>query len=321
MGIYKDIIILIIGIAAIIKSADLFTQAAESIAVYFKIPRAVIGLTIVSMATTMPEFAVSVFSSAMGAGGLAVGNAIGSCLANIGLILGLAAVISAVKFNPQVIKQELSFLLLASLLIFLLMSDGQLQFQEGVFLCALLVLFFVVVVRRELSQRKQRGKSEQVGGSAAAVSIKKEAIKFSIGAVGVVIAAKYAIIPSGIVVAKFFRVPEVVIGISMIAVGTSLPELVTAITASFKKMGELAAGNVIGANILNLLWVLGFSSMVNPLAVDINMRQVTLPLMIAMTFLLIIFSRTKFELSRAEGSVFLLLYTGYIFYIIKFAYA
>jgi len=320
LGIYKDFIILIIGIAAIIKSADLFTQASESIAVYFKIPRAVIGLTIVSMATTMPEFAVSVFSSAMGVGGLALGNAIGSCLANIGLILGVAAIISTVKFTPQVIKQELSFLLFVSFLIYVLMNDGRLQFQEGILLCALLVLFFVVVVRRELTQRKKRNTKEQVSPTAKPITIKKEIIKFTVGAIGVVIAAKYAIITSAIAVAKFFHVPEVVIGISMVAVGTSLPELVTAVTASCKKMGDLAAGNVIGANILNLLWVLGFSSMVNPLTADINLCRVTLPMMLLMTGLLLVFSRTKFELSRAEGSVFLLLYTGYIFYIIKFAY-
>lgn len=319
MSIYSHFFILIIGILAIIKSADIFTNAAESIAVYFKIPRAVIGLTIVSIATTMPEFTVSVFSSYMGAGGIAVGNATGSCLANIGLILGTAALINSLHLKPQEVKWELIFLIVCTGILLFLTWDGFLGFREGILLCSIIVVFFSVIIRREIKLRKQQSQPAAEVNNAR-YNIKKSCMLFTIGAMGVILSAKFAIIPSGIAIAEFLKVPEIVIGISMIAIGTSLPELVTAIIASTKKMGEMAAGNVVGANILNILWVLGFSAMVKPLPIDTQTRFITIPLIIAFSLLLFVFLRTKNTLSRIEGCTLMLCYSGYIVYIVKFAY-
>ena len=316
MGIYKDFIILIIAFFVIIKSADLFTSGAEGIARGFRISRVIIGLTIVSLATTTPEFTISALSSYMGVGGIAVGNAVGSCLANIGLILAVAAIIRAISFNPTVIKKELLFLIITVIILYLLALDGNLTFWDGLFLCFLLVSFFTYIILRELKSRKTR-KEEKFSN----YNIKKDSFKFLIGTLGVVLSAKYAIIPSAINIAHFLKVPDIVIGLTMVALGTSLPELVTAVVASFKKMGELAAGNVIGANILNILWVLGFSSLINPLNIDIQTKRITLPVMFFITLLMFIFSRTKFRLTRKEGLILFVIYAGYIFYIFKFAYS
>lgn len=315
MGIYKDFLIFIIGFCVIIKSADLFTTVAENIAAFFKLPRVVIGLTIVSIATTMPEFTVSAISAYMGVGGIAVGNVTGSCLANIGLILAIAAIIRAVDFNPKVIKSELVFLIGVSLFSYLLMKDGILSFVDGALLLLLLIGFFSYIIQREL-----RGKNKRKDIEKPQLNLTKSIVMFLIGAVGVVLSAKQAIIPSGINIAKYFNVPEVVIGVSLIAVGTSLPELVTAIIASIKKMGELAAGNVIGANILNLLWVLGISSMIRPLNIDSQTQKITMPLVVLFALFLFLFSRTKFKLIRKEGIILVCLYSAYIFYIFNFAY-
>jgi cation:H+ antiporter len=315
MDIYKDFIIFIIGIFVIIKSADLFTAGAEGIARAFRIPRVIIGLTIVSLATTAPEFTVSTISSYMGVGGIAVGNAVGSCLANIGLVLGIAVIIRAIDFTPRVIKQELFFLVIAVVILYLLMLDSTLTFGDGLFLCLLLVAFFIYIILRELKTRRKR--EEETPSN---YNSRKDILKFLAGAAGVVLSAKYAIIPPGINIAHFLGVPEIVIGLSMIAVGTSLPELVTAVIAIRKKMGELAAGNVIGSNILNILWVLGFSSLINPLNIDIQTRRITMPVLLFITFLMFLFSRTKFKLTRGEGLTLLAIYGGYIFYILKFAY-
>ena len=197
------------------------------------------------------------------------------------------------------------------------MWDGILSFGDGLILSALLVPFFGWIIRRGLNIRKNQKEKKQL----LTCSIKKTAIKFLIGAVGVVLAAKLAIIPSGINIAKYLGIPEIVIGISMIAIGTSLPELVTAMIASFKKMEDLAAGNVIGANILNILWVLGVSSVIKPLAIDLTTKFVTMPLVIFFALLVFLFVRTKLKLTRNHGLMFLLLYAGYLFYIVKFAYA
>lgn len=316
MGIYKDFIILILGIFVIIKSADLFTAASEAIAVFFNIPRIIIGLTIVSIATTMPEFAVSALAARMGQGGIALGNATGSCLANIGLILATAAIIRTLEFNIRVIKQELSFLIFVCVLLFLLMYDGALSFQDGLLLCVILGGFFGHIISRELKAKPK--KSKELNSQKKPIT--KDIVKFILGSVGVVISAKYAIIPSGIAIANYFKVPAIVIAVSMIAIGTSLPELVTAVIASAKNMGGLAVGNVIGANILNLLWVLGISSTITPLNIDQQTKIVTMPLVIIFAVLVFIFARKSLVLKRAQGFILLMLYSGYICYIIRFAY-
>jgi len=310
-----DILIFITGILVIVKSADLFTDGAEGIARAFKIPRAVIGITIVSLATTAPEFTVSVVSSYMGVGGMALGNALGSCLANIGLILAIAIIIKPIKLQPRMLKQDIPFLIFVGLILYTLMIDYRLGIVDGIFLCVLLMAFFIIVVLREIKERVKAAKEKIVN-----YSIGKDSVKFLIGAVGVGLAAKYAIVPSGVNIANFLGVPEVVIGLTMVAIGTSLPELVTAIIASFKNMGELAIGNVIGANILNILWVLGFSASVRTLDIDIETKKITMPLVILITVLMFLFSRTKMQLSRKEGIVLLSIYLMYIFYILKFAY-
>lgn len=310
-----DILIFILGIAVIIKSADLFTDGAEGIARAFKIPRAVIGITIVSLATTAPEFTVSTISSYMGISGMAVGNALGSCLANIALILAIAAIIRPIKLEQRTIKQDIPFLIFVILVLYVLIMDYRLGIGNGIFLCALLIGFFIAVVLREIKTKKSAVKEKVVG-----YSIGPDIVKFLIGAIGVVVSAKYAIVPSGVKIAAFLGVPEVVVGLTMVAIGTSLPELFTAIVASFKNMGELAIGNVVGANILNILWVLGFSASLRPLDIDIETRRITVPLVMFITVLMLLFSRTKMTLSKKEGLVFLAIYLAYIFYIFKFAY-
>ena len=310
-----DTLIFITGILVIVKSADLFTDGAEGIARAFKIPRAVIGITIVSLATTAPEFTVSVVSSYMGVGGMALGNALGSCLANIGLILAITIIIKPIKLEPRMLKQDIPFLIFVGFILYALMIDYRLGIVDGIFLCVLLMAFFISVVLREIKEKVKAAKEKIVN-----YSIGKDSVKFLIGAVGVGLAAKYAIVPSGINIANFLGVPEVVIGLTMVAIGTSLPELVTAIIASFKNMGELAIGNVIGANILNILWVLGFSASVRTLDIDIETKKITMPLVILITVLMFLFSRTKMQLSRKEGIVLLTTYLMYIFYILKFAY-
>lgn len=316
LGIYKDFIILVVGILVIVKSADLFTSAAEAIAAFFKIPRIIIGLTIVSIATTMPEFAVSALSAKMGSGGIALGNATGSCLANIGLILAVAAIIRTLRFDPRLIKQELVFLIGVCVFVFFLMQDGVLSFSDGVMLCSLLVVFFGYIIARELKNKKSRQDREDIQTK----SINKDIAKFVLGSAGVIAAAKYAIIPSGVAIASYFKVPEIVVAVTMIAIGTSLPELVTAVVASLKKMGGLAVGNVIGANVLNMLWVLGFSSVLSPLKIDNQTKLVTMPLVIGFALLIFLFTRKKLVLQKAHGVVLLLLYSGYMVYIVKFAY-
>lgn len=315
MPIYIDFIIFAISIAIIIKSADFFTSGAAGLAQALRIPRLIIGLTIVSLATSAPEFTISAFSSYMGHGGMAVGNVLGSCLANIGLALAVAAMVKAIHFPPKLIKQELTFSILVSIFLFLLMLDRKLGRGDGLFLSVLLIGSFAYLIRREL---RERGKKSEDHNSLP--SLKKDILKFSVGAIGVIASARYGIIPSGINIARFLRVPEIVIGLSMVAVGTSLPELFTALVAVRKKMGDLAAGTVIGSNILNILWVLGSSCLINPLTIDSQTIWITMPVMLFISVVMLLFARSNFSLIRRESFFLFLIYLSYIIYLFKFAY-
>ncbi len=329
----KDFIIFFIALAVIIKSADLFTSGTSGLAEALHIPRMIIGLTLVSLATSAPEFTVSVVSSYISrlpskesVGGMAVGNALGSCIANIGLVLGLAAIVRPIHFQPKLIKLELKFLLGLSIFLFFLMLNfqrgpgnilkgGSLGFGDGLILSVLLIGSFAYIIRREL---RIRGKL--VNDSGFPPGMKKDLLKFLIGAIGVVASAKYGIIPSGLNIARFLKVPEVVIGLAMVAVGTSRSELFTALVAASKKMGDIAAGTIIGSNIVNILWVLGTSSLVNPLSIDSQTLKITMPVMLSITLVLFIFARSGFRLVRWEGILLLLTYLAYLVYLFNFAY-
>ncbi|MCD5401885.1 hypothetical protein LR013_04790, partial [candidate division NPL-UPA2 bacterium] len=211
-------------------------------------------------------------------------------------------------------------------LLFLLMLDfwrgpdilegGTLSFGDGLLLSLLLVGSFLYIVKRELRIRKKIVNDSDPPPS----SIKKDLLEFLIGAVGVIASAKYGIIPSGLNIARFLEVPEVVIGLSMVAVGTSLPELFTVLVAVFKKMGGLAAGTIIGSNIINILWVLGTASLVSPLAIDSQTLQVTMPVMLSFTVVMLLFARSSWRLVRWEGAFLFLVYSAYLVYFFKFAY-
>ena len=330
----RDFVIFAMATAAIIKSADWFTSGASGLAKSLRIPQLVIALTIVSLATSVPEFAVSTISayisrlpSKESAGGLAVGTVIGSNIGNIGLLLGLvAAMMGSIHFQPRVIKLELRFLIGITILLFPLMLNfrsgqegilrgGSLGFWDGFLLSVLLIGSFVYIVGREL-----RIKRKTINSQDLPLAIRKDALKFFIGAVGVIASAKYGIVPSGVSIARFLGVPEIVIGLSIVAVGTSLPELSTVLVAMSRKMGDMAVGTVIGSNIVNILWVLGTSSLINPLAIDSQTLRVSMPVMLSITVVMLIFARSGFRLVRWEGAFLFLIYLAYLVYLFKFAY-
>jgi cation:H+ antiporter len=246
-----------------------------------------------------------------------VGNALGSCIANICLILGLAAVIRKVPLRGSILKRELPFLIFVIPVVFVLGLNGVISKAQGAFLFMLEIAFVVYIVKREGEIRKK----DVVEEKQIYRVLKKDYLKFIFGIAGVVVAARFAIIPGAVGIANRFGVPETVIALSVVAIGTSLPELVTAITASLKNMGDLAAGNVIGANLMNLLCVVGLSALLNPLKIDGQIIAVTLPLVFLISALLFVFSKTGESLSRREGSIFLGIYILYTFYMFMFAYA
>jgi cation:H+ antiporter len=293
-------IALIASIVIIWKAGDAFVDSACAISYRLGVPRVIIGLTIVSFATTSPEFVTSVWSSLLGNVELAYGNAVGSCIVNVGLILGLAAIIASISVEKERIFEGGAMLGMAGLVTILAWEGlGQIG---GAILFSVMIVFQILVVRRE---SKRRVKNEGLS-----VSLRNPVLLFIFGALGVV-AGSRLLVYSGVGISSSLGIPEAVIGFTLVAFGTSIPELTTAIISSLKKVPEISLGNIIGANILNLSWVLGAAAMINPISKVEGLLLSNLT-MFAIMVALLIFMFARRKLHRLEGAGLLGIYLAYL---------
>lgn len=254
------------GLICIIKGGDLFVDAASWIAEASGIPKFIIGATIVSFATTLPEMLVSVFAALEGSADIAVGNAVGSVTANVGLIMCLSLVCMECAMSRKQFGVKACLLLAAVLVLFAFTRDGQLSIGESVFILLIFAGFIVeslIAARRE--QSTEDTERPAVNGKTIAVNI----VKFVVGAAAIVLGAQL-LIDNGSAIASLLGVPDAIVAATMIAIGTSLPELVTTLTAIRKKQSSLSVGNIIGANIMDLTLIMPLCSLIlgKPLAVE-----------------------------------------------------
>ena len=257
------------GLICIIKGGDLFVDAASWIAEASGIPKFIIGATIVSFATTLPEMLVSVFAALEGSADIAVGNAVGSVTANVGLIMCLSLVCMECAMSRKQFGVKACLLLAAILVLFAFTRDGQLSIGESVFI---LLIFAGFVVESLIAARREQGtevaedtERPAVNGKTIAVNI----VKFVVGAAAIVLGAQL-LIDNGSAIASLLGVPDAIVAATMIAIGTSLPELVTTLTAIRKKQSSLSVGNIIGANIMDLTLIMPLCSLIlgKPLTVE-----------------------------------------------------
>ena len=249
------------GLVCIIKGGDLFVDAASWIAEASGIPKFIIGATIVSFATTLPEMLVSVFAALEGNADIAVGNAVGSVTANTGLIMCLSLVCMTCLMERRQFGVKACLLLAAILSLFGFTRDGRLSVAEGLLV---LVIFAGFLAESLISARREQGTERKAEGERPAVSGKTVAgniVKFVLGAAGIVLGAQL-LIDNGSAIASLLGVPDAIIAATMIAIGTSLPELVTTLTAIRKKESSLSVGNIIGANIMDLTLILPLCSLI-----------------------------------------------------------
>lgn len=302
-----------IGMFAIVKGADLFTDAAVWIARKTGIPREIIGATIVSLATTLPEFSVSVYASSTGHSAMSLGNAVGSNIFNIGFILGLSLLIHSCPINHTIHVRQSTFMLGAGILSLILALDGTISRLDGLILFALLVIYVTYIMR---GQRARRANNGNPGGGTPSINLKRNWLKFLVGAAAVVAGSRVAVV-AGIDLAHLLGVPEIVIGLTLVAAGTSLPELVTSLTSTLKGYQELSVGNIMGAGLLNISWVTAMSAIVRPIPIDFANLGIDFPFMLVMMTLLVIFGLTKNRLDRWEGFILLLVYGMYLCLLFK----
>ncbi len=299
----------IAGILLLIKGGDLFVNGSIHIARRTGIPRMLIGGTIVSLATTAPELVVSTFAGFAGNPELAIGNAVGSVIANTGLIVGLTALIKAIKVRRQDFKWSAGMMVALSLFLTVFVFKGELSRRVGLILILSGVFFLVIELWR--SMRNKNAKDRQFVGEVAVEGLGKNLLHFGLGALMVVIGSRLLVF-SSIEIAQFLGVPSLFIGLTVVAVGTSLPELVTALVSVKKGVADLSLGNVIGANILCITFVSGSAVTIHPFKLQAGGDIFSLMALLLFVIIFSIMGWTGKKISRREGFVLLVLYVMYV---------
>lgn len=313
-------VLLVLGFVLLIKGADCFVDGSSSAAKLLKIPAIIIGLTVVAFGTSMPEASVSITAALKGQNGLAVSNVLGSNIFNLLIVLGCSAVISPLKASPAVLKKEFPFSILITAVLALLctgLSFGglfggtgsfRLSRTDGLVLLALFLFFLVSQVRGALKAR-----TDDSGEDYETMSPIKSILLILIGLAGIIWGGDL-VVDSACEIAVQYGLSQSFIGLTIVAMGTSLPELVTSMVAARKGENDLALGNVVGSNIFNILLILGASAAISPITID-GEAVFDMLLLIIMSVIAYIFTRSKGELSRKEGVGFLAMYAVYFVYI------
>lgn len=310
------ILFLIVGIAILIYGADTMVKGSASIAKKLGISSMVIGLTVVAFGTSAPEMVVNLFSAAEGTTDLAIANIIGSNIANVLLILGITAIIFPLAVKKNTTYKEIPFALLAVVIVAIFGNDvlingygtNFLDRTEGV----TLILFFIIFLYYTFGLSKVQGDHEEV----KTYSVGKSFLLFLVGLVCLILGGKL-IVDNAMILARLAGMSERLIGLTIVAIGTSLPELATSIVAAFRKQADIAIGNVVGSNIFNVFWILGLTSIIKPIPFDININFDVLMSVVAMLLLfLFMFVHDKHRLNRWQGVFFVLLYVAYLGFII-----
>ncbi|MCH8846176.1 MAG: calcium/sodium antiporter [Proteobacteria bacterium] len=305
------------GLSLLVYGADRFVDGAAHIARYLGMPPLLIGLTIVGMATSAPEILVGIVAALEGKTEIAIGNAIGSNIANIGLVLGLTVMLMPVTIASQTLKREFFVMVLAILLAFGLMWDQNLSHLDAVFLLVGVVaaILSVIVLSKKSAPTDpllSEFESELPDKSPEKSNIRRSIFLFFLG-LGLLLGGAYLLVECAIIVAKHFGLSDLVIGLTIIAIGTSLPELAASITAVKKNEADIAIGNVIGSNMFNMLAVIGIPGMIHATDFDSVVLHRDFPIMIGLTLLMgwMVFIRGAGKFDRAEGAILFLCFIAY----------
>lgn len=302
-----EYLLLLIGFVLLIKGADFFVDGSSSLARIMKIPSVIIGLTIVAMGTSAPEASVSINAALAGSNDIAISNVIGSNLFNGLVVVGVCAFMAGFKTNPEILKRDMPLNIIVTAILCIMLLDRRLNRIEGIILLISMAVYITVMVISALKNR-------ETADDCKMLSLPKSLI-FIIGGLIAVIFGGTLVVDNACLIAKDFGVSENFIGLTIIAIGTSLPELVTSITATRKGDSGLALGNAIGSNLFNILFILGMSATICPLNV-LSESIIDCIILLVSAVILYIFARTKKTMNRWEGIVCVLLYVGYTAYLL-----
>lgn len=315
---------IIAGLILLVWSADRFVDGSAATARYFGMPSLLIGIIIVGFGTSAPEMVVSALAASAGNPGIALGNAYGSNITNIGLILGFTALISPIAVSSQVVRKELPILLAISALAAWQIYDGELTRLDAIILLAVFALIMGTTIYQELKKKKYAPQDAQDAQDTQEISMSlPKAIMWLVLGLVLLIVSSRMLVWGAVEIAHALGISDLIIGLTIVAVGTSLPELASSIIAAIKNEHDIALGNIIGSNLFNTLAVVGIAGSIAPMEVSFEVLTRDVTVMCALTVALLIFAlgkKGKARINRFEGALLLLSYIAYTVYLISTAF-
>lgn len=306
-----EYILLIIGFILLIKGADFFVDGASSVAAKLKVPSLIIGLTVVSMGTSMPEAAVSVSASLGGDNGISLGNVIGSNIFNLLMVVGISSVILPIVTDRDILKRDMPINIGITAVLCVMLLDGNLSRLDAGILLLMMAAYMFILIRSALKNRIEEEPPK--------VLTWFKSILFIVLGAAAIIGGGQLVVDNAKTIALNLGMGETLVGLTVVAFGTSLPELVTSIVAAKKGDSGIAMGNVVGSCIFNILFILGMAGVIKPMTADVEFFIDT-GILIAISLIMLLFAFTKKKTDRVEGAACVLMYAAYTAYIIMRAY-
>ena len=306
-----EYLFLIVGFVLLIKGADFFVDGASSIAGKLKVPSLIIGLTVVSMGTSMPEAAVSISASLGGSNGISLGNVIGSNVFNFLMVVGIASIILPIVTDSDILKRDMPINIAITAILFIMLIDGKLSRLDSIILLVLFASYMFILIRSALKNRVEAEETK-------IMSWTKSLIFVAVG-LAAIIGGGNLVVESAKTIAKTLGMGDTLIGLTVVAIGTSLPELVTSVVAAKKGDSGIAMGNVVGSCIFNILFILGMAGTISPMESNAELLIDT-GVLIGVSLMMLLFAFTKKKTGRLEGTACVLVYVAYTAYIIMRAF-
>jgi len=313
------IFLFFLGLAGLWSGAELLVRYSSRFARAIGVSAIIVGLSVVSFGTSAPEFVVSLMAIIQGNAGVSLGNIVGSNIANIGLILGIGAIITPLNVKLSWVKREVPIMIFVTLVFTAVAYRGDIiSFTDGLLLVTLLILFLLYLGKyslREMAEFNELQRELEKNGNPQRTTTTQKLSYIALALLGIIILVigSKLTINSGIKIARLFGVSDLVIGLTLIAFGTSLPELATTIVGAIRKETDIVVGNVIGSNIFNLLFIGGVIPIIHPLPVAISLFKIHFPILILLSFLILPMMRIQLNIKRIEGFILLTIYFAFLY--------
>ena len=308
------ILYLIGGLIMLFIGAEGLIRGSSTLAIKIGITPLIVGLTVVAFGTSAPELVVSLKAALVGNSSISLGNVIGSNIANIALILGIASLIRPLYVHANIIMREIPIMIGVSILLIVLLLDGEVGFIDGLIFVLGIIIYTIVNIYMARKEKSSEVKEEFEEGLKSSLGVPVSIIFVVIG-LGLLIIGANFFVQSAVAIAKLFNISDAIIGLTIVAIGTSLPELITSIVASYKKESDIAIGNVVGSNIFNILGILGITALIVPISL-IGISSIDLIIMVLTAVLLLPLSKSGMRISRIEGLFLVAGYVAYTYYLI-----